>query len=289
MVPCPEQTPLPNRRMSKEARGKIYSVYLRPWTLAKPLATEFVPFLADLAQKAPSSGATGAAQKPSEAKEAPSSVPSGVAPVPRDTIGEEVSTRKAWATYLSHVLPHAERGVRSFMLTCLAEGRGLDDDAEKNRAKGPAVVCNLSLKTVHEAVKLRDTNKDSKDGHVTRLVTQTAQKAVTLSQLTASHATGQTLLGDKILDRQVTVPPPSTDANDHLPAEVSSTVSSKFDNEWVLRYQKWHHHVFKDKTTHTPTEQQKHVLLTIHYRLLKEEYEIHGEPCPQHIWKGKAS
>ena len=48
-VPCPENTPLPNRRVSKETRAKIFSIYLRPWTLAKRLATDMVPFLSDLA------------------------------------------------------------------------------------------------------------------------------------------------------------------------------------------------------------------------------------------------
>ena len=31
MVPCPQQTPLPSKRMSKSTRAKIVSVYLRPW------------------------------------------------------------------------------------------------------------------------------------------------------------------------------------------------------------------------------------------------------------------
>ena len=49
MVPCPEKAPPPNRQISKEARAKLFSVYLRPWTLAPPMATADVPFLGDLA------------------------------------------------------------------------------------------------------------------------------------------------------------------------------------------------------------------------------------------------
>ena len=48
VVPCPEQTPLPNRHLSKQKRSKIFSVYLRPWTLIKSEASADVPYLADL-------------------------------------------------------------------------------------------------------------------------------------------------------------------------------------------------------------------------------------------------
>ena len=43
VVPCPEQTPLPSKHMCKANRAKIFSVYLRPWTLAKKIATTEVP------------------------------------------------------------------------------------------------------------------------------------------------------------------------------------------------------------------------------------------------------
>ena len=43
MVPCAENTPLPNRRISKDARAKLLSTYLKPWTLSKKMATVQVP------------------------------------------------------------------------------------------------------------------------------------------------------------------------------------------------------------------------------------------------------
>ena len=49
VVPSPEICPMPSRRTSKESRSKIYSVYLRPWTLFRNAATRTVPFLGDLA------------------------------------------------------------------------------------------------------------------------------------------------------------------------------------------------------------------------------------------------
>ena len=48
MVPCAENTPLPNRKQSKQQRAKLFSVYLRPWTLLASEATWSKPYIADL-------------------------------------------------------------------------------------------------------------------------------------------------------------------------------------------------------------------------------------------------
>jgi hypothetical protein len=48
MVPAPEHCPMPSRRKSKDMRSKIFSVYLRPWTLFRRGATPDVPFLGNL-------------------------------------------------------------------------------------------------------------------------------------------------------------------------------------------------------------------------------------------------
>ena len=112
-VPCPENTPLPNRRVAKETRSKMYSMYLRPWTLAKGLRTTLVPFITDLAE-----GSATSCEPASSAQNMP-------------------SARQGWKSYLRNVLPHAEKGIRSFMLACLADGHRFEDD-EEGRAKGPS-------------------------------------------------------------------------------------------------------------------------------------------------------
>ena len=132
MVPCPENTPLPNRRVCKETRSKILSIYLRPWTLARALAIDAVPFLTDLAETPPSNSTQETAEDSAER-----------------------FTRPSWRSYINRVLPHAERGLRNFMLTCLAEGRAGDDDDEKDRRKGPEILCKLSLNAIHDSVTLR--------------------------------------------------------------------------------------------------------------------------------------
>ena len=48
VVPCPENTPLPNRKQSKHMRAKILSVYMRPWTLVPEEGTVDTPYIVDL-------------------------------------------------------------------------------------------------------------------------------------------------------------------------------------------------------------------------------------------------
>ena len=48
VVPCPENTPMPNSKMKSEERSKILSLYLRAWTLVEKDATVEVPFIEDL-------------------------------------------------------------------------------------------------------------------------------------------------------------------------------------------------------------------------------------------------
>jgi len=48
VVPCAENTPLPNRKQSKQQRAKMLSVYLRPWTLIDEEAIINKPHIANL-------------------------------------------------------------------------------------------------------------------------------------------------------------------------------------------------------------------------------------------------
>ena len=179
MVPCAENTPLPSRRVSKETRAKILSVYLRPWTLAKPMATTAVPFLVDIA----------VAGKADDA----------------ESLCQCMAVRPAWKQYMTAVLPHAERGLRNFMLTTVAEGRAIEDDDEKNHTRGPDVVCELSLQKVHAAIAL--SSKDSADNSASsRFVVEAAQQAAQISQLDRTELPSDALM-TTIVSRQQEVPP----------------------------------------------------------------------------------
>ena len=47
-VPRPTATPLPTTQLSEEERGRMFSVYLRPWVLSPEHASAHVPLLADI-------------------------------------------------------------------------------------------------------------------------------------------------------------------------------------------------------------------------------------------------
>ena len=48
MVPAPSNTPMPDKQGNAEAKSRLYSLYLRPWTLDKAIATSEVPHITDL-------------------------------------------------------------------------------------------------------------------------------------------------------------------------------------------------------------------------------------------------
>ena len=48
LIPCPQQSLMPDDLMWKTTRATIFIVYLRPWTLAKRVATGDGPYMEDL-------------------------------------------------------------------------------------------------------------------------------------------------------------------------------------------------------------------------------------------------
>ena len=75
-----------------------------------------------------------------------------------------------------------ERGIRSFILACLAEGRGAENQKGKNRQKGLEAVCELSPDAVHAGYTRKTSAEVGEPAHLYRLVTHTAQFAADLSQ-----------------------------------------------------------------------------------------------------------
>ena len=125
--------------MSKDVRAKLLSVYFRPWTLVKRVATVSVPYLPDL-------------------KKAPQPVQSEGAdvlePTPEDAARSGI--RKSWKEYMQHVLPHAKPQLQNFMLACLAEGKThADEDEESGCRRGTSLYCKLSLDEVFDALNLQ--------------------------------------------------------------------------------------------------------------------------------------
>ena len=48
IVPAPQNTPMPDKQPDDEAKARIYSVYMRPWTLDHSIANQDVPHVAML-------------------------------------------------------------------------------------------------------------------------------------------------------------------------------------------------------------------------------------------------
>ena len=107
MVPAPTNSPMPESRRSDEYRGRVFSVYLRPWTLNAAWSTDRVPHLQEL-NVVPGSAQDGTPQ---------------------------YSYAAAWSNYIQNgvVSRHAQRIIVQFMLAnCGRSGRqeDLQNDAE---------------------------------------------------------------------------------------------------------------------------------------------------------------
>ena len=153
VVPCPENTPLPSRRNTKEHRSKLLSIYLRPWTLLRELETAEVPFLTDLRytrEEWTRRSAPGAPEN--QSAEA----------VPTTTI------RRAWKDYLARVPPTSVRLVKNFLMTTMAEGRNVDrDDTALDAAeKMPTITCTLSVEEVSALLEAKPFEEDSRGENV---------------------------------------------------------------------------------------------------------------------------
>jgi len=48
MVPAPSHTPMPDKETTKEGKGRLFSLYMRPWVLDRRFASRHVPHIADL-------------------------------------------------------------------------------------------------------------------------------------------------------------------------------------------------------------------------------------------------
>ena len=139
MVPCPERCPLPGKRMSKDTRAKILSVYFRPWTLACRVATATVPYLPHL------SHTQGELMQATDADRSELAADGA--------LQRKGSIRKAWKEYLQRVLPHAREQLQNFMLACMAEGRAhAEEDDETSHRRNTSLYCQLSLEQVKAAL-----------------------------------------------------------------------------------------------------------------------------------------
>ena len=149
--PCPENTPMPNSKMTSEQRSKIYSLYLRAWTLVKKDASVQVPFIEDLTLTA--------SQWESRAQRAEGLYPESAS----------FTFREAWKDFLHRVPAVSFRQIRNFMMAVIAEGRNYDrdDTLADAKSRGTPVLCPIS---VQDIIKIQ---------HMSRKTSTTAEDAST--------------------------------------------------------------------------------------------------------------
>ena len=134
MVPCAENTPLPNRKQSKQQRAKLFSVYLRPWTLIASEANDAKPYIGDLDK-----------------------VKTGTE--------THCDIRQAWKNYYLTGVPKTwAQQIMNFVRVTSAEGQSsfLDDEEEKN-AKLNAVTCPLSSSDIGNLLECAYSQFNSKN------------------------------------------------------------------------------------------------------------------------------
>ena len=252
VVPCPSQTVLPTRRMSKHQRAKLCNIYLRPWTLHARLRDEEVPFAGDFVLST------------------------------AESIGQ---VRAQWKTYLAGVLPHAKDTIRNFIANSWAEShRDEDEDAVQS---GPAMTCNLTHADV--AKVLAGDRQPAKAGAnekklaVVEMVARSTDVAMNLCRM---HARTEDFLAPRlglVLQRQQsvqvvahTVPQEEQGANIQVQGQCDVGVETRDWSAIAEAYDAWYADVFLDRRSKVPTEQQAVVLDLVHKRR-KLEYFLEQE------------
>ena len=146
VVPCPENTPLPGKKMKLEDRSKIFSVYLRPWTLVPDEADMHVPLLTDL-------------KMTREQWMAADTCHGTCDEIEKHGLGgseEGMPTfRSAWRDYQSRIPPTSLPQIQNFMLAVVAEGRNpaRNDTAVDGASRGKPVLCKLTPEGIDEAMQ----------------------------------------------------------------------------------------------------------------------------------------
>ena len=109
LVPCPENTPLPNSKMDSEDRSKIFSLYLRAWTMFEEDSSVEVPFITDLTLTAAQWTGKDTLTRPLPVYTSGSDGNTEDASQPK-----EYTFRRAWKDYLARVPPASFRQTRNF-------------------------------------------------------------------------------------------------------------------------------------------------------------------------------
>ena len=141
MVPAPMRTRMPSQVQCKEERGRLYSVYMRPWTLITAFASRHVPHLRFLNVPVPVLRCFRLRHKTTPVGQPPRSFAA------------------AWTFYIrgNVVSRHQRKIIVQFMSMNCSRSQTRDDDAsadqENSRKDGDADVANsVGVQKIHEVL-----------------------------------------------------------------------------------------------------------------------------------------
>ena len=268
VVPCPEQTPIPCRGWSKERRAKVFSIYLRPWTLVPDEASVDVPYILDLDLN-----------KEAWLKK------KQLVTTKQDLDGLKRSMRDAWKEYLYDRVPSAfATQVRNFIKTAFAENHGREeDDAEgTRRAKMEAVQCPLRpqdlnniLQTVPSGENLEDPCTEKRSSAEVTKATKAVDALMQLQSTCILETAQQTSLRPRLpaavhlrkLDATVFQRTDEPVVDDPMSMDIGWYTSN-----WKVNYRIWRL-TLQCHPTKTPYDKQWLVLDAIHKRCVQEHLE----------------
>ena len=238
VVPCPERTPIPARGWSKEHRAKVFSVYLRPWTLIADEACVDIPYILDLDLMQEDW------YKQQQLKS-----------TKQDVHGLQRSMRGAWKEYVRERVPSAfATQVRNFIKIAFAEFHGRDDEDEDSmkRSKMEAIKCNLrpedlcvALQTTCPADMLDDTATQKCSSAKVQKATQSVDALLHLQGESIARAAEQkdsakrkpAISRSRKLDPAMFQKPEVASPDQDLP----DTDMSVENTNWEENYKVWRH------------------------------------------------
>ena len=287
VVPCPEVTPLPSRKKSKEVRAKLSSIYMRPWTFFSSYATSEVPLLTDLDLTKEQWLSEYAEENRSLRKKRKSSkMVDGKSEESKETR----NIRHAWKDYLTRVPETAARQIKNFLLATLAEGRNDQQDEEAGAGtKLESVTCHLeacdidqilSRRTARLTQKTTVTQEDASPSFQ-RLDKATSVAAALIETQSAAHETNMEkskTARQKAFRHEREFVAKIAEADELAPLDETESkgCASFTKNNWLEAYHTWRSALEKSKKA--PYWQQWLILETVHDRCVREFIEMHQIP-----------
>ena len=152
-MPEPSRTPMLRETMDANERGRILSIYLRPWTLLRCQVAVHVPFLADLDVVI------------STALPYRKRLSNKVSVAPRPPTSRSFAV--AWEDYQRYhiVSKHALRLIRNFILTQMPESVEVDEeDSETEKTKQPPVKVFSPWASLDSIKEMLQSEKEAEPG-----------------------------------------------------------------------------------------------------------------------------